>query len=80
MADKTDPAALDGFQSGLLEPVAQKQREAEGAGLRGQAVQAQLAGRLQRLCQQQAAEPLTRMIRAHIEQAEVAVIAQGDKA
>ena len=47
MADKTDPAALHGFQSGLLEAVTQKEREAEGAGLCGQAVQAQLAGRLQ---------------------------------
>ena len=80
MADKTDPAALHGFQSGLLEPVAQKQREAEGAGLRGPAVQAQLASRLQRPCQQQAAEPLTRMIRPQIEMAGVAATGQADTA
>ncbi|MNG36686.1 hypothetical protein D3C84_1238010 [compost metagenome] len=55
--------------------MAQKEREAEGTGLCGQAGQTQLAGRLQCLRQQQAAEPLARMIRAHIEQAEVAIIA-----
>jgi len=36
MTDKTDSAALHGFQSGLLEAMTQEEAVAEGAGLRGQ--------------------------------------------
>ncbi len=80
MTDKTDSAALHGFQSGLLEAMTQEEAVAEGAGLSGQQPQTESPRPQQGGLQQQAAEPLALMGGADIEQAEVTVIAQGDKA
>lgn len=79
MTDKTDSAALHGFQSGLLEAMTQEEAMAEGAGLSGQQSQTESPRPQQGGLQQQAAEPLALMGGADIEQAEVTVIAQGDK-
>lgn len=80
MADKLDAPSHHRLQSGQLEPVAQKQPVAEGAGLGGQEPKPQPPGLQQGALQQQAAEPPALMVGAHIEQAEMAIAAQGDKA
>ena len=80
MADKLDTAALHCLQSGQQEAVTQEEGEAEGARLRGEAAKPHLAGGCQHPLQQRGAKPLARMIRAHVEQAEMTVIAQGGKA